>query len=471
MGTMRGFRLPRLELLQRLLHRRRAVQPPPPPLTVILPGRRLLEYSVGGFRVSLVDAGGELVYVAEPTLDQGLLEELERRLDEVVALMRRGNDLGDVLVAVLGIDRGKVAEAVYALRSLVGYRKLQVLLDDPYVEDISVSGPGYVWVKHSWVEQALPEIDFIRTNIYLGSLDEVVELQQIVATKCGTYISTSNPVVDAQLPPRDGGHRVHLVAYTISTPRRPEIVVRKRMSTPPHMDQLVEQGVLPRAVAELFRVLVHARGSLIVAGPPGSGKTTLIRSILYSYVPRGWKVAVIEDTGEIDPPPGEPWTRYTTFELGAVKVDLFDLAKASLRASATRLVVVGETRGAEAQVLAQALLVGLGAITSFHGGSPEEVVVRFSSPPIGLTPSQVGMFHLVALMGFGERPRRQLKRLAELVYDREGDRVEVNTVWDRERDGLGVGLDTLISRLRRWEELRARAEVPVEVILNGLFRG
>ena len=461
-----GPRLPVLEVLCRLRRRARRVAPPPPP-PVVEPGRRLLEYSVGGFSVSVVDVGGELVYSVKPSLDQRLYELLERRLDDVVALMRRGNDLGDVLVAVLGIGRDRVPEAIYALRSLVGYRELQVLLDDPYVEDISVSGPGYVWVKHFWVEQSFPEVDFVRTNIYLGSLDEVMELQQIIATKCGTYISTSNPVVDAQLPPRDGGHRVHLVAYTISTPRRPEIVIRKRLTTPPHMDQLVEQGVVPRAVAELFRVLVHSRGSLIVAGPPGSGKTTLLRSILYSYVPRGWKVAVIEDTGEIDPPPGEPWTRYTTFELGAVKVDLFDLAKASLRASATRLIVVGETRGAEAQVLAQAMLVGLGALTSFHGGSPEEVVVRFSSPPIGLSPSQVGMFHLVALMGFGERPRRQLKRLAELVYDQERDRVEVNTVWDRERDGLGVGLDTLVARLRRWEELRARAEVPVEVILNG----
>lgn len=35
--------------------------------------------------------------------------------------------------------------------------------------------------------------------------------------------------------------------------------------------------------------------------------------------------------GEIDPPPGSPWARYTTFELGAVKVDLFDLAKASFK--------------------------------------------------------------------------------------------------------------------------------------------
>jgi len=112
-------------------------------------------------------------------------------------------------------------------------------------------------------------------------------------------------------------------------------------------------------------------------------------------------VIVIEDTGEIDPQPGSPSTRYTTFELEAVKVDLFDLAEASLRASGTRLSVVGETRGAEAKVLAQALLVGLGGLTSFRASAPEEVVSKFTAPPVELAPSQVGMFHYAIVMGYG----------------------------------------------------------------------
>jgi len=197
-------------------------------------------------------------------------------------------------------------------------------------------------------------------------------MQQVIATKCGTYLSTSNPIVDTQLPLSDGGHRVHMVFPTVSK-NRPEIVIRKKLPMPPPIEYYVEAKVLPRALVGLFKLVIHARGSLIIAGPPGSGKTTLLRSILYYLVPKTWKVIVIEDTGEIDPQPGSPWTRYTTFELGAVKVDLFDLAKASLRASGTRLLVVGETRGAEAKVLAQALLVGLGGLTSFHASAPRRL--------------------------------------------------------------------------------------------------
>ncbi|MEM0015276.1 MAG: type II/IV secretion system ATPase subunit [Zestosphaera sp.] len=428
-------------------------------------GRELLSYVVGACRVSLITAGEEIVYVAVPRISQDLFRSVGRGLDVVTALMGRGNDLGDVLVEVLGIGRERVAEAIYVLKSVVGYRQLQVLLDDPYILDISVVGPGPVWVRHSWVEQNSHEQDFIRTNIVVNTLDDVVELQQVIATKCGTYISTSNPIVDTQLPPRDGAHRVHLVAHTISTSRRPEIVIRKKLSTPPPVSRLVEEGVLPDAVAKLFRALIRSRGSMIIAGPPGSGKTTLLRSILHSFVPPGWKVAIIEDTGEVDPPPGSSWVRYTTFELGAVKVDLFDLAKAALRASATKLVVVGETRGEEAKVLVQAMLTGLGGLTTFHGASPEEVMTRFTGPPINLSPLQVGMFNFIAVVGYGERPRRQLKRVVELLH-LDGDKVGFNVVWDRGRDGMGVDFSTLVPRLGRWGELRARSEAPVEAILS-----
>jgi flagellar protein FlaI len=185
-------------------------------------------------------------------------------------------------------------------------------------------------------------------------------------------------------------------------------------------------------------------------------------------VPLGWKVAIIEDTGEIDPPPSSSWVRYTTFELGNVKVDLFDLAKAALRASATRLIVVGEVRGAEAKVLVQAMLTGLGGLCTWHGGSAQEVIVRFSSPPIELAPSQIGMFNFVVLMGYGERPRRQVKQLVEFIYDHEHDRVLANAVWDRQQDGMDVSFDELVKRMKRWNELKLKAEVSIDDLVKSI---
>ncbi len=422
-------------------------------------GKIITEYQVGAYVIRLINTDSRLLYHASlEGVSRSLYSLVESRLEDLILLVKKGNNLSDVFSLVLGVPREDVPAAAYVFKILTSYKKLQVLLDDPYVIDISVEGPGPAWVRHKLVEDLDPQADFIQTNISLTSLEEVVELQQTIASRCSTYVSTSNPIVDTQMPSRDGGHRVHLVSHIISV-RRPEIIIRKRTSLPPHMDVLVEQGVLPKAIAELFRFLILSRGSLVVAGPPGSGKTTLIKSLLYSYVPTDWKVVIIEDTGEIDPPPGSSWSRYVTFELGSVRVDLFNLAKAALRSSTTKLLVVGETRGSEAQVLTQSLLAGLGGITSFHGGSPEEVVTRLRSYPINLSNSQVGMFNFVAVMSFSDKPRRVLRELAELIYESSRDDVIINRVWERIEDGLEITPQELLRRIRRLNELRSKSDL------------
>jgi flagellar protein FlaI len=242
-----------------------------------------------------------------------------------------------------------------------------------------------------------------------------------------------------------------MVAKTISN--RPEIVVRKRIERIVKVEELAKQGSIPYAFIKYVESLINKRGSMIIAGPPGSGKTTLLRAILHSMIPGSWKIAIIEDTPEIDPLPGSSWSRYTSFELGRVKVDLFDLAKASLRSSATRLLVVGETRGAEAQVLTQAINTGMGALTTFHAGSPEEAIARLRSQPIGLSNSQVSMFWAIAIMGFqSATPRRILRSVAELI-PRGDDPPEINVIYDRMRDGVEIEYDKLVMRSRRLSTL------------------
>jgi len=67
---------------------------------------------------------------------------------------------------------------------------------------------------------------------------------------------------------------VHVVFPTASK-SKPEIVIRKKLPTPLPIECYVEAKVLPRAFASLFKLVTHGRGSVIIAGPPGSGKTAL----------------------------------------------------------------------------------------------------------------------------------------------------------------------------------------------------
>ncbi|MCC6019639.1 MAG: hypothetical protein LM601_11440 [Candidatus Verstraetearchaeota archaeon] len=69
-------------------------------------------------------------------------------------------------------------------------------------------------------------------------------------------------------------------------------------------------------------------------------------------------------------------------------------------------------------------------------------------------------------MGYGERPRHQLKQLVEFIYDYENDRVLTNVVWDRQQDGMDIQFDELVKRVKRWNELRLKSETPVEELVK-----
>lgn len=411
----------------------------------------LLEYSIGVYRVFITREDGEYRYNVE--LDERYRREAEkisREIREIVhdLIMRipdrriideRGlREVVKRLEKTRGLDPDLV---LYMVREELGYKKLTVLLEDPYVEDISVSGPGYVWVRHSYINSIDPKTDLVRTNVYLGSVEEIIKIQQVIASKVGRAVSYTNPILDIQLPPEDGGHRIHLVGVAVSGDR-PEIVIRKNTMRMVSIEDLIQRGMLSRAVADYLRDLVMRRGSLIIAGPPGSGKTTLLRAILNSYVPRDWKVVIIEDTPEIEIPPDSSWVRYSTYENGIVRVDQYVLTKAALRSSANRIIVIGETRGSEARVLAQALNMGMGALTTFHGGSTREVIVRLMSPPISLRPYQILSIQAVAVLAI-ENNKRVVRFIDEIVPGRDNRSVRIRRIYDRDRDN---GTAEILSR-------------------------
>jgi len=323
------------------------------------------------------------------------------------------SDIVEVVKEALGVDNELIPLALHMVKKELKYKILQELLEDPYVEDITIVGPGPIWVRHRKVLEIDSEADYIPTNLVIESLEEVLELQKYIAQKAGVHISMSNPIVDAQLPEEDGGHRIHLVGPEI-TGRKPEITIRKRINRAISIRELITQNVLTAYAAAYLYLILRARGSVLIAGPPSSGKTTLLRAFLEGFIPRSWKVVIIEDTAEIDPPPGSNWVRYVTIERGKSIIDQFILAKAALRASANKVIVIGETRGAEAQVLAQAINLGMGALTTFHGGSAEEVIVRLKSPPINLSEYQVAMIWCIVLMKIVDFKGRFLRIIDEI---------------------------------------------------------
>lgn len=402
--------------------------------------KTIAKYTVGTAEVTIVKTFQGYKYIVSNLISPELNEEI--RTSTELAII--GGNVGKATLyeivraaakILLGMGKRLPETTIaYSLREALKYRKLQVLIDDPNVEDISVVGPGTVWVRHSLVLREDPDADYIPTNISLTDEYEFLQHINLLAEKSGRLITMSNPIVDANLPEEDGGHRIHLVLPEIAGGKG-EIVIRKKRSyNIVSLKDLKKKGMINDAIINLINKVIRSRGSIMIVGPPGSGKTTLLRAILYDLVPRHWKVAIIEDTPEIDPPPDSSWVRYIvplTPWGKRLSIDQMTLAKAALRSSVNRFIVVGETRGEEARVLVQAMNMGLGGLTTFHGGNAREALMRLMSPPINLTPQQVAMFDIIVTVGFVENGglKRAVLAIDKPEFSREVNDVVLNRIY------------------------------------------
>ncbi len=421
----------------------------------------IIEYRVGTAKITITrDAEGTFQYVVRESGIEDVREKIRKNIEVIIMGSEDSdNDMYSLVKTAIRFlkmrkkERLPEANIAYAFRKELKYKKLQVLIDDPYVEDISIVGPGNVWVRHSYIASRDPRADYIMTNIVMKDMFEFLEYMSLLAEKAGRLISRATPIVDANLPESDGGHRIHLVHPDIADGKG-EIVIRKKKSgTLVRVKELVSNGMLTHDIALLLQDIIIKRGSILIVGPPGSGKTTLLRAILYDLIPHDWKVAIIEDTPEIDPPQGSCWVRYVTpmyrvTNSNSIEFDQMALTKAALRSSVNRFIVIGETRGAEARVLVQAMNMGMGGLTTFHGGSAEEAIMRLTSPPINLTAQQVAMFNLIVTLNYVVENglKRAVVAIDEPVYDRGEDSVILNKIYEY---GENATYDVLLSRLRK----------------------
>ncbi|HEV8051544.1 MAG TPA: CpaF/VirB11 family protein, partial [Parachlamydiaceae bacterium] len=140
---------------------------------------------------------------------------------------------------------------------------------------------------------------------------------------------------------------------------------------------LVERGCLNETMAKFLQIAVKARFNIIICGGTGSGKTTLMNSLLASISP-GERMITIEDTPELEPSHTHAvrlLTRLPNPE-GKGAVTQADLMINALRMRPDR-VILGELRGAEAFNLLHAMNTGQdGTMTTLHASGTDEVISR-----------------------------------------------------------------------------------------------
>ncbi|WP_255491732.1 TadA family conjugal transfer-associated ATPase [Actinotalea sp. JY-7876] len=373
--------------------------------------------------------------------DARLIAEVRRRAaggtaparETVAAIVRdRGAVLGsadlDALVAAVGAEVG-------------GAGPLQPLLDAPDVTDVLVNGPRDVWVDRG---RGLE-----RTGLDLGDASRVRALAVRLAAAGGQRLDDAAPVVDARLP---DGTRLHAVLPPVA-PDGALLSLRVLRRTSFSLEELVASGTVAAEVAPVLRALVASRANVLVSGATGTGKTTLLASLL-GLVPHDERVVVIEEVGELAP--RHPHVvrlaaRRPNVE-GAGEVDLAALVRHALRMRPDRI-VLGECRGAEVREVLTALNTGHdGGWATVHANGVRDVPARLEAlgALAGLGPEALAAQAAGALDAVVHLRRTDgRRRVAEIGAIALGRRLVVEPVLESGPDGAvryGPGWPALAAR-------------------------
>jgi pilus assembly protein CpaF len=283
--------------------------------------------------VTLVDTA----LVARVTERLALAGEQPTAAAVTAALRQEGTVLG---------SSGTLALVAEVRSELTGFGPLEELLADDRVSDVLVNGPGEVWVDRGE--------GVVRAAVTFRDEAAVRRLAQRLAASAGRRLDVARPTVDARLA---GGVRLHAVLPPVS-PSGTLLSLRVLRRRAFSMGELVDRGTLVPRLAELLVRLVRGRVSYLVTGGTGTGKTTLLATLL-SEVPPGERIVLVEDSGELAPdhPHVVRLEARTANVEGAGAVDLRTLVREALRMRPDRI-VVGEVRGGEVVELLAALNTG-----------------------------------------------------------------------------------------------------------------
>lgn len=247
------------------------------------------------------------------------------------------------------------------------YGHIAELLEDPLIEEIIVIGGERTFIVRNGVKELI--------NVVVDPSDVRRIADQLLAGT-GRRVDQASPIVSAQLP---NGSRVHITGPPVTHPNRMNIQIRKFVVTASDLDDIVARGALTSEAARFLRRCVEQDETILVAGAPGAGKTTLVNCLLRE-VPPDRRVVTCEEVFEIDvdlPDMTQMQTREAGLDGGAA-ITLRDLVREALRQRPDRI-VVGEVRGPEALDMLMALNAGCSGMATIHANSARDALEKLVS--------------------------------------------------------------------------------------------
>ncbi len=342
----------------------------------------------------------------------------------------------------------KIRMQYYIYRDFMGLGKIEPLMHDDNIEDISCDGvniPIFVYHRNPLYGQ-------MRTNIIFRSKEELDSFVLRLSQKAGKALTIADPLLEGSLP---DGSRIQATLGTDIARRGSNFTIRKFTKKPMTPTDLLNYNTgSPEMFAYLWMALEN-RLSILVSGGTATGKTTFLNALSLFIKPE-FKIISIEDTPELRLPhpnwvPVVARRGYGKEEYG--EVSMFNLLKSSLR-QRPDYIIVGEVRGEEAYVLFQGMATGHSGLGTLHADSIEAVIDRLITKPINLPKAMIDNLDIIVFLELIRREGSYVRRVAEILeivgYDYKTQKLKTNVafVWDPITDKYISKNSVLLEKIR-----------------------
>lgn len=324
-------------------------------------------------------------------------------------------------------------------RDFMGLGKIEPLMHDSQIEDISCDGIGIpIFIFHR-----NPDLGSVETNIVFNDGDELDSFITKLSQLSGKSISMAEPLLDGALP---DGSRLQATLATDIARKGSNFTIRKFSEEPLTPIHLLNYGTINvKALAYLWMAVDYGR-SILVSGGTASGKTSFLNA-LSLFIRPDKKIISIEDTAELRLPHPHWVPSVARISVSATptvgEIDMFALLKESLR-QRPDYIIVGEVRGQEAFVLFQQMATGHPSYATIHAENIDKLVDRLTTAPISLPKTLVGSLDLIVFMlrvRYRDKFVRRVNEVVEMMeFDASDDKPTTNMVfkWNATNDEIDV---------------------------------
>lgn len=251
------------------------------------------------------------------------------------------------------------------------------LIDNPQVTDICLT-------------EGITEVDFgqglVKTEGTAFREEELQDLARDLIELGGRRLDQANPFADVSL---EGGLRVHAVLKSACS-EKTLLSIRLHPQSSPSLSMLLSPDFATLAQRELIQEITFSGQSFLIAGSTGTGKTTLLRSMLQETKER---VIAIEDVTELTGPNVICLQTKSKNIEGQGEITLDELLRQSLRMRPDRI-CIGEVRGRELLPMLQALNTGHRGASTIHANCLEQIPERILSIASSLEVSDAAISRL-----------------------------------------------------------------------------